>query len=473
MFTDYNAQRHSVDQTIEALKHSLSASANTSATDQPENVLLEVGLQQEQAFRARTIWELMFVQDQLRTTSYSLDVDKLKTRTLLKMQNDLEIVQEMNSRLAEGRKQGIYKAGNVFDGSNITFSLSSNKLDPILRGSITEGGKTSTFKSAPSIVENHLLDTLLGGDLPVAYNLDYVANQPSLLYDASSPTALGNSKGTCLKAALYTTLLTCRGEHTLADLLRPQTASWQALGGFNIDESATVHLTPVPKGIEMIAGFDRFTYRYSDERTPQALAFVHSGYAFGGSRGEEHIYPKNLYPHGKPYAPHDCSSWLASLTGCPSPFTTWTQLVLHRKQMGQPDPDANSQGVLDFEAVCSTVKISDPQRDIRPGQIMAYRSFDLSTDREMTGVGNGGHTGCVLDFISQGEESKVRILSYGRSMPGEEGCGVQDIVYPKSGSNKHFMFFSPTAAAAAQAKAVAPKAEDLAEMEQQIMRLRF
>ena len=239
------------------------------------------------------------------------------------------------------------------------------------------------------------------------------------------------------------------------------------MGGFDIDESATVHLTPVPKGIETIEGFDRFTYHYSDERTPQALAFVHSGYAFGGSRGEEH-----LYPHGKPYVPQDCSSWLASLTGCASPFTTWTQLVLHRKHSGQSDPDATSQGVLDFEAVCNTVNVSDPQRDIRPGQIMAYRSFDLSKDPEMKGPGNGGHTGLVLGFHSQGAESRVRVLSYNRSMPNQEGFGVQDMAYhTETGSNKRSMFFSPTAAAAAQAKALAPKAEVLAEMEAKIMRL--
>ena len=377
----------------------------------------------------------------------------------------------MNRQLAEGRKQGIYKPGNVFDGYNVTFSLSSNKLEPILTGSITEGGKTSTFESAAFIVENYL-DTLLGGDLPVGYALDYRADQPTLLYDASSPTVLGNSKGTCLNAAMYTTLLSYRGEPTLADLLRPQTASWQALGGFDIDGSATVHLTPVPKGIESIEGFDRFTYRYSDERTPQALAFVHNGYAFGGPRGEEHLYTKNLYPYGKAYAPQDCSSWLASLTGCASPFTTWTQLVLHRKHTGQSDPDATSQGVLDFEAVCNTVKVSDPQRDIRPGQIMAFRSFDLSKDPEMKGAGNGGHTGLVLGFNSQRQKSTVTILSYSRSMPNQEGFGVQEIAYDtESESNKRLMFFSPTAAAAAQAKALAPKAEDLAEMETKITRL--
>jgi hypothetical protein len=464
MFTDYNSQQHSVNQTIAALRLCLSAE------DQPESVLLEVGLQQEQAFRARTIWELRFVHHQLSNADYSLDVDELKTRTLLKMQNDLEIVEKMNRQLAEGRKQGIYKAGNVFDSYNITFSLGSNKLEPILSGSITESGKTSTFESAPFIIENYL-ESLLGGDLPVGYDLDYVADQPVLLYDASSPTALGNSKGTCLKAALYTSLLTSRREHTLADLLRPQTPDWQAVGGFDINESATVHLTPLPKGIEAIEGFDRFTYHYSDERTPQALAFVHSGYAFGGSRGEEH-----LYPYGKPYTPQDCSSWLASLTGCASPFTTWTQLVLHRKQMGQPDPDAHSQGVLDFEAVCNTVKVSDPQRDIRPGQIMAYRSFDLNKDPEMQGPGNGGHTGLVLGFHSQGAESTVRILSYSRNMPNQEGFGVQDIAYhealAESGSNKRFMFFSPTAAAAAQAKALATTAENLSHTEEKITRLR-
>ena len=125
MFTDYNAQRHHVNQSIEVLKHSLSTSVGTNTADQPENVLLEVGLQQEKVFRARTIWELMFVHHQLSNAGYSLDVDELKTRTLLKMQNDLAIVQKMNSQLAEGRTQGIYKAGNVFDGYNITFSVTT------------------------------------------------------------------------------------------------------------------------------------------------------------------------------------------------------------------------------------------------------------------------------------------------------------------------------------------------------------
>ena len=348
-------------------------------------------------------------------------------------------------------------------GEQLPFSLGSNKLEPILSDSITESGKTTTFESAPFIVENYL-ESLLGGDLPVGYDLDYAANQPALLYDTSAPTALGNSKGTCLKAALYTALLTSRREYTLADLLRPQTPDWQAVGGFDINESATVHLTPVPKGIEAIEGFDRFTYHYSDDRTPQALAFVHSGYAFGGSRGEEHLYTKKLYPYSKPYAPQDCSSWLASLTGCASPFTTWSQLVLHRKHSGQSDPDASSQGVLDFEAVCNTVNVSDPQRDIRPGQIMAYRSFDLSKDPEMTGPGNGGHTGLVLGFHSQGAESKVRVLSYNRSMPNQEGSGVQDIAY---NTESRAQGLRPLH----RLRALAPKAKVLAEMEAKITRL--
>ncbi len=148
--------------------------------------MIGVGLQQEQDFRARSIWELMFIQNQLSTTSYNLDFE-VKTRTLAKIQDDLQIIQKMNQQLAEGRKQGIYKSGNVFDGSNITFSLSSNKLESVLTGSITEGGKTRTFESAPSIVENYL-DTLLVGDLPIGYNLDYAPEQPVLLYNASSPT---------------------------------------------------------------------------------------------------------------------------------------------------------------------------------------------------------------------------------------------------------------------------------------------
>ncbi len=476
MFTEYESQRHHADQTIKALKHSLSASTGTSVAEQPEHVLIDVGLQQEQAFRARTIWELMSVHQQLTTVASSFDWEKFKTQALAKMQTDLEIVQEMNKRLAEGREQKIYKPGNVFDGSNVTFSLSSNKLVSILTGSITEGEKTITFESAPFIVENYLDSLSVDNNLPNGYAFDYVPNQTTLLHDASSPTALGNSKGTCLKAALYTSLLVFRNEHTLSDLLRPQNPTWNTTtGGFDINESATVHLTPVPKGIETIEGFDRFTYRYSDDRAPQALAFVHSGYAFGGSRGEEHIYTKDLYPYGKPYAPQDCSSWLASLTGCASPFTTWTQLVLHRKQTGQSDPNnATSQDVLDFEAVCNTVKISDPQRDIRPGQILAFRTFDLSKDPEMKDAGNGGHTGLVLGFNSQGPTSTVRVLAYGRNMPKQEGFGIQDIPYDPTipGSNKRFMFFSPTAKASEHAKARAPKAEELVHIEKNIAKLK-
>lgn len=388
-----------------------------------DNKTLQEAFIQERNFRTRTKQELEALLAITKKLLEDQNFEKINKETLAKLQQDLDLINILNTGLQPFPV-----------GTEATWSLKSNKMQLAITG-------------AQSLMQKHFSD-IAEGSLPEGYALSHLNADITMLGD--NPSIYGNSKGTFLKTAALTLYLSCIQKNTLADvkLSSENTGSW-------IDHTAMAHVTPLPVGLNLKSldeRFERFTYSFSDELTPNGFAFVHSGYAFGGHRNE----PR--YPRGKPLGPEDCSSWVSKISGCPYPFTTYDQLLQYRlrfNERGEMVPNWSSSALAkSMDEICEPLVIRDPQTQIQAGQLYCHRTF-AKTDRDLTSTGIGGHTGMVLGFNSQGRDSKVVILAYGREMPHIEGFGVQQFPYEPVPPSRKIMLFSLRGRAACDGTAVA------------------
>lgn len=103
------------------------------------------------------------------------------------------------------------------------------------------------------------------------------------------------------------------------------------------------------------------------------------------------------------------------------------------------------------------VKIKDPQRDITPGQVYCIRGVDTQSDEYGQDIellrhnGTGGHTGIVLDFISDTENSGIVLMSNNRDISiNMDGPGAR--LVPLNDRTGKSMFFSCKGSAVAAAQ---------------------
>jgi len=359
-------------------------------------------MQEEQQFRKRTQAEL----DQLLEALHKAieaedaeDFDNIHEVALKKLSTDLQLVGRFNEAL---------KAFSVGfqQPEQARYPLKFNKMDLAIKGALDFLQGKGNFEA------------LCQGQAPESYcyhtkpwDITILGVDPNTLY--------GSSKGTFFKTAALNVYLACSGKAKLSDLdlsMPGPYSSW-------IDNSAMVHTATLPTGLELTKldeSFAQFTYSF-DKR----FVYVHSGYAFGdGLRGEGAYYTQ-----GKAYTPRDCSSWVEAICGSTQIITTADQLYQYRIRTGVGTVSAewaSSPSRTELDKLFDVVKVSDPQRDIQPGQIYCHRTFNLKDDPKMEGsLGAGGHTGVVLGFISQGKDSQVVVQAYSRDMPAVEGFGVQ------------------------------------------------
>lgn len=266
-------------------------------------------------------------------------------------------------------------------------------------------------------LKTHKLAECLKGasDLITVYFYDLITNAPISGYTididfiprlGDQTTIWGNSKGTFLKTALFL---------FMKELKIPVP---------DVDTTALYHVTPLPETIDITS----CSFYYSDTKTPHGLVFPHSGYAFGGHRGE------TRYPTGKQYGPQDCSSWIQKITGCASPFSTMDQLFTYRRQA---DPWTYVSSDWDRQDMLALYKpVRDPQKDLTPGAIYASRNFTADDPTMSLTAGSGGHTALVWDAVTS--SGNIQTLGYNRDMPNIEGFGLQSFKWESYGSKKVF-----------------------------------
>lgn len=362
-------------------------------------------LQQEYDFHQKMFQDqnALLAQNAMWSTNHTpAEIAALQAQTLTRIEKDLHYVQTLNQHIAAYPEQ-----------ENLTYSLRTNKMENILLGAQVLIGDYDFFVD------------VIQGHLPVGYN--NFTDSPVLLGQPQS--FYGNSKSSYFSAALLEAHLTLTDTAHIQDIKYTLSENW-------IDQAAIAHLTPMPATLvaELGDGTDTFSFYYSDVLTEHGLAFLHSGYAFGGQRDE----PR--YHENKTFGPEDCSSWISKITGSEVAFSTIDQLFTFR--MGLPeetrgyiDPDWLQSDYAKVIDVLSPVIIEDPFTDIHAGQVFAFRQFN--SEEHLSSAGTSGHTELVLGVRENGN---VITIGYGRSMPEKEGFGISEYSW-KSTDKREVMFF--------------------------------
>lgn len=365
------------------------------------NPFVQEAFNAEQTFREHTIKEIQSLKTYIDSLHKHCDFDKVKEALFKRVQQDQDYFDWF------GREVNSYGLGHKISENQIPYSIKTLHMRDILKRT------------------KDLLDSDLGllfyHQDPHGYRVGRA--EPTILGDQSS--IWGNSKGTTLKTALIEIALTMRDVQK--GFLPSKVADLECIA---LDKSYIAHQTLIPRGL-----YHHESSFTGQHETGYTLTFTHSGYAFGGHRGE------SLYPNGKEGGPEDCSSFIAKLIGSKYAFNTSDQLRLYQQafepQIQLPQSWTDSSISKEMATHLKPIQIRDPQKDIREGQVFAYRNFP--NDRRSI-ESSSGHTGLVLGFNSNARESKVDIINYNRSEPQIEGFGLSSHSYQTTPTYK-VMFF--------------------------------
>jgi hypothetical protein len=322
-------------------------------------------------------------------------------RVLERIESDLQAAKQLNRHL---------EPIPVSDKTSVTWSLKTNKMENILE------------HAKDMVADEKVFATLVQGHFPEAFSQS--PNFPVILGDCQTP--FGTSQVTYLSAALIEIHLTLLGSNAKVQDIFSDT-HW-------IENAALLHLTHLDYSVgkEAIAEFTNSSFYFSDNTTENGFAFVHSGYAFGGQRGEYR------YENEKVYGPEDCSSWIAKIVGSDVAFSTIDQLFAYRlEHEPQGHIDANwitSEVGKEMQTLFTPIKVEAPA-DIQPGYVMAFRNFN--SENHLDSSGTSGHTALVLGML---EDDRVLTLNYARDMPKMEGYGLKAFDW-QSSAKKDVMFF--------------------------------
>lgn len=359
--------------------------------------LVQVGLTQAWVYHQALTHEQQYLLQEV-SNFVIYDVDGLQTQVLARIEQDLIITDKMNDLIAYGE---------FYTGMHLTYPLKTNKMHEALEG-------------AKLLVEDIAqFEQIISGQFPDGSN--HMPAFPLLLGQIEG----GDSSQTFLSTALIEILATITDGNiqTVNQMLNPQ---W-------LEQSAVVHITEVNDAIFRIEPdtYDDFLYDYtfavSSETTPLGLATVHSGYAFGGGRG---------YQEGqKLFAPEDCSSWIAKLTGIDIEISTADMLNTYRVLSGEGRSYVGDYWYQSPAAIMLDKYnpiLADGPQDLKPGDIMVMRRFANEAHDDL---GISGHTALVLGVV----DDQVLTLNYARNMPDTEGFGLS--LYPFQGDENREVFY--------------------------------
>lgn len=350
--------------------------------NQSSNPLIQQVLKADKAFRSETAETLGSLLKQVTKMCQGKDPEEIMTSTLEDLKQDQKDWEKFKNL-----------AGTYKSGIDIPWSLATQKMDLITAGAI------------PLVQQQGL--TLLKEKVPEGYSFD-PSISPYIHYPGAKGdpnTIFGNSKGSFLKCALLRLSLRLKGTAKLSDCLS------------ELDPRASfVHVAPLPK--ELLKEFSSSAYTF-----PGGIGFIHSGFALGGCRNFMGIKGQRYeFPGTRPFAPHDCSSWIADLAGADHLHTTDEFLYTYRSGLEHGTYLDFASPYQSLIKLYEPVVLTDPQRDITPGQIIVFRRFDLKTDPTMTETGGyGGHTALVLGVIPSSSNPCVITYGYNRDMPNLEG----------------------------------------------------
>ena len=383
---------------------------------------MEKAIQQEWVYRDATQQELLKFKQELRPILHDLspsELIKLEKTVFNKLKTDKELIISLNKALEA------YPAG-----TDATWSLKTNKMLEILDGTI----------SFVDLNFDSFIASIKGNSELANYHIKTCEKDITIIANTGA-SIYGTSKASFLKTALINIYLICKGKNFLSeiDINNNDKEHW-------IDQTPNAHVTPLPdhlnpKDIKVNnLDFTQCTYFFNDAKTSKGLAFIHSGYAFGGYRNEPRYpyQPPKLL--GKLNGPEDCSSFIGKLTLETDQISTADLWKCYQsKQKGYPkDPDWEKSVI--GQRLIKNYSVIAPDK-IQAGDIWAMRSFDIQKDPEMKGFGKGGHTVLVVDHPNK-VKKEVMTLGFNRDMPRNEGFGEQKFpMCSKPSEGKRIFFF--------------------------------
>jgi len=360
------------------------------------SLAIQTTLQKEAKLREKTAKELVEFSQLITERKGEIPIENLLASITLSMQQSRQNFVELNN----GLKQY----------PDASYQLKTNKMVEVL-----DGGYQVVTQHLEEILNMEPSSDVTVSNPIVGYNFNYLQPEISVLGDESG--FFGNSKGTFLKAAIFHSALAMYGRVSIDE--------------FN---SSIFHTTPLPNN------FRWDTLNPAPILGPYfeqgSVTIIHSGYAFGGHRGELN----HPYPPGKPFGPEDCSSAVAKTIGESTGSLSTVDLLRRFRYSSEANrslvPLKWSDSALgqELQAKLEPVNIKDPQRDLQSGMIYCHRTFPGGI--QLNGEGSGGHTAQVVGFF----RNKIVTLGCNRNMTKVEGYGIQE--YPISDStDRQQMFF--------------------------------
>ena len=246
--------------------------------------------------------------------------------------------------------------------------------------------------------------------MPGGSSLDARIVETLPLLNNENTSFWGTSNPTYLAAGLTFAYL------ALQDILHPDTPS--SIADFSL-ESPFHHVVPCD-----ISALPPSKLIYNVAGKPTGYGFIHSGFAFGGSRFQE-----SLYPDGKKFAPHDASSFVKEWT-LPKDMPNWTKIGFSTLDLAYSsgkfaagaEQYANWQSSADSVLPSKYTTMLDIDH-VRPGDLWVMRR-NVSEEKPL---GTSGHTGIITNTKGTFAQDQVEILTANRDMPHMEGIGLQHL----------------------------------------------
>ncbi len=205
-------------------------------------------------------------------------------------------------------------------------------------------------------------------------------------------------------------------------------------------ENPLVHATALPNKLfeQKRVDLKNFTWLYKDENLPGELMYPHQGYAMRG-----YVDDKKYFYDGvakKAFGPIDCSAWICQLIGSKSLAATAHFYALFNRKfsLGQTRFEREKDNVMleDLAQCVEPVKV-DNIGDLKPGMIVAFRTFDTDEDPRMEGLGNSGHIALVI----QATKTELIVLERTRHLPMYSGFGLRKIPFKTPNKNTRQFYF--------------------------------
>lgn len=197
--------------------------------------------------------------------------------------------------------------------------------------------------------------------------------------------------------------------------------------------SSIFHVAPFTEKLLSCLGTELLTdksYIFTEGKHT-GFGFIHSGFAFGGSRQQQGFYREYLPNMEVKYFPEDCSSWIANVFQQTYSSSTADLLCCYRLSLSNNTcyvPSGWKEQPMAIELREKFRAIDPTKEQIKQGDIYFGRIFNQSATLE-TSLGVSGHVGLVF---SEPRENSLESIEFTRDMPHIEGFGTRTVALNNS-----------------------------------------